>query len=297
MQSEQKAVDILSKHGKSFRFAGHFLSKENLLLAARLYAFCRYVDDVADETTDKAQAATELTEIQKALESNIAANTVVQDFLDLKSYLGIDISLPLQLIEGVKSDLGPVAICSEAALIRYAYRVAGVVGLMMCPILGADSRGSIHAMNLGIAMQLTNIARDVYEDAVMGRRYIPNEWCSVTPQDILHNDGATQDKVIVAVKRLLKLSEAYYASGWLGLPYLPTRSRQAIAVAGSVYREIGVKLAQNNYQYWKGRTQVSFARKLSVAAKVLAIGPTSNCSQSAQFTMKALHASLPDPKP
>lgn len=297
MQSEQRAVDILAKYGKSFRFAGYFLAKDRLLLAARLYAFCRYVDDVADETTDKDQAASELTEIQRALESNITSNSVVEDFLDLKSRLNIDTSLAVQLIEGVKSDLVRATICSETALIRYAYRVAGVVGLMMCPILGADRRGATYAMNLGIAMQLTNIARDVYEDAAMGRKYIPNEWCSVTSQDILRNDNATQVKVVASVKRLLTLSEAYYASGWLGLPFLPTRSRQAIAVAGSVYREIGVKLAQNNYQYWQGRTQVSFSRKLSVAATVLATGPKSNCSQSAQITMKALHASLADLKP
>lgn len=273
MSNSEVALATLAKHGKSFRFAGYFLPEDKLAQAARLYAFCRWIDDIADESSDKAQAKVELNNIQNALESgtHICSNT--SDFLLLQQELGFSSTLPIQLIEGVKQDLYTVEFETEYDLIRYAYRVAGVVGLMMCPILGADEEGLPHATNLGIAMQLTNIARDVFEDAVMGRRYIPRQWCDVSAQEIVKNSEATQNKVVEAVKRLLTLSESYYCSGWQGLTYLPKKSRTAIAIAASVYREIGVKLAKHHkYAYWHGRTHVKLSKKVFIASSILLRG-------------------------
>ena len=298
MQNEEVALATLAKHGKSFRFAGYFLPEERLNQAARLYAFCRWVDDIADESSDKQFAKTELEAIQRAIETDteLCANTA--DFLSLQRELGFSSTLPIQLIEGVKQDLYTVDFKTQDDLIRYAYRVAGVVGLMMCPILGAEEKGLPYATNLGIGMQLTNIARDVFEDAQMGRRYIPHSWCDVSAEDIVENSATTQQKVIGATKQLLALSECYYNSGWQGLRYLPKNSRNAIAIAASVYREIGIKLAaRRNYAYWEGRTRVGLPKKVLIASSVMVRGGYPEFAEKRAPSIDVLHASITDLQP
>lgn len=263
------ALETLQKHGKSFRFAGMFLTQKQLDKAARLYQFCRWIDDIADETPDKSMAESQLLSIKEDLRYDTTAWPQLNDFLLLKRELHIPTILPIALIDGVLSDLTTVNIETTESLIRYAYRVAGTVGLMMCPILGADARGYPHAVDLGIGMQLTNIARDVIEDAQMGRRYIPYEWCSVMPDDIIENSRTTQALMQDAVIKLLSLSDRYYASGAAGYQYLPKKSRRAISVAAKVYQEIGFKLRENKLAYWQGRTVVSLPRKVVLACTVL----------------------------
>lgn len=297
MSNNTNALSVLSKHGKSFRFAGHFLSKEKLEQAARLYAFCRYIDDIADESSDKTQAYDELCCIQTAVENETHYSDKVDDFVSLKNELNINSVAPLQLIEGVKSDLSNVAFANERELIRYCYRVAGVVGLMMCPILGANEKGYGNAINLGIAMQLTNISRDVMEDAQMGRRYLPATWCNTSAQDIVKNNKATQQHVIHGIQKALSLSEFYYASGWKGLPFLPKSSRSAIAVAGSVYRQIGIELANVDYCYWKGRVRTSSFKKLLIAGKILTVGVSPSVETQTDISTKMLHTNITDLMP
>ena len=167
------------------------------------------------------------------------------------------------LVEGLMDDqASEVLLADEESLIQYAYKVAGTVGLLMCEILNnSDPRAKAHAVDLGIAMQLTNIARDVVEDARMGRRYLPGAWVNnMSPKDIVDaaSDPYGHDGVQItrAVERLLDLAESYYASGRAGLAYLPYRAHFSIGVAAKVYRQIGRQLLRSK-DSWHGKRQVT----------------------------------------
>ncbi|MET4694818.1 phytoene/squalene synthase family protein [Endozoicomonas lisbonensis] len=255
-------LEVLSKHGKSFRFAGALLSKERLDDAARLYRFCRWVDDLADQCADHPLALEQLDSIERALTDQRSDKPIVSDFIALQKQVGIHNAAPFALLDGMRSDLGKVAVQSEEDLVRYAYRAAGTVGLMMCPVLGAAEAGWPHGVDLGIAMQLTNIARDVAEDAAMGRRYLPEIWCPFPAQRLIRFDDDDRSTVQQAIQNVLQMAERYYASAVVGLAYLPFRSRLAIAAALAIYREIGLRLEHHNYAYWQGRVVVPVRRKV-----------------------------------
>ena len=173
----------------------------------------------------------------------------------------------IALIDGLLQDQKLVRIADERTLRRYGYRVAGTVGLM-CHVLDCDDEAArAHAIDLGIAMQLTNIARDVLEDAEMGRRYLPASWAGdVMPVHIIAAshipDGEVARAVSAAVGQLLLLADEYYQSGAHGLPYLPLRAHIAIAVAARVYRQIGVQIAATGYGWHQGRQVTSRLTKI-----------------------------------
>jgi phytoene synthase len=284
---------ILKKHGKSFNFARFFLGSETGIAAARLYRFCRIVDDIADENEDKVEAAQQLTLLKQQIVQNQKTDPVIGDFLELCSEYGIDRNHGITLIDGVSQDLIPLALASDKMLIQYAYRVAGVVGLMMAPILGAKKLGFSFAVDLGIGMQLTNIARDVMEDAQMQRRYIPGDWVEgLSAEQIANNELADRIVVQKAIKSLLQLAETYYQSGLSGLYYLPARNRRAIAVAAFVYRDIGRKLLSNQCIYWQGRVIVPTARKLQLACQALWQLTTSRLAHTDCVHASELHLHL-----
>ena len=265
------ALSVLSQHGKSFRFAGMFLTREQLLLAARLYQFCRYVDDIGDLSPYAATANRQLMDLRDALQKKDKHFSYeLDDFLQLQQTLKLPTTWPVALIDGVIQDTEGLVINDCDDLLRYAYRVAGVVGLMMCPILNANQRGIAHAIDLGVGMQLTNIARDVMEDANIGRKYIPNSWTPITASQIAIDDPANRPEISAAIKRLLLLAERYYASGTMGLRFLPGRGRIAIAIAARVYRQIGIALLEKECAYWQGRTVVGTTKKIQIAMAVIA---------------------------
>jgi phytoene synthase len=285
---------LLKKHGKSFNFARFFLGSDTGIAAARLYRFCRIVDDIADENEDKVDAAQQLALLKQQIVQNQKTDPIIGDFLALCSEYGIDRNHGITLIEGVSQDLIPLALASEKMLIQYAYRVAGVVGLMMAPILGAKKVGYAFAVDLGIGMQLTNIARDVMEDAQMQRRYIPADWVgALSAEQIANSELADREVVQKAIQSLLQLAETYYQSGLSGLYYLPARNRRAIAVAAFVYRDIGRKLLSNHCIYWQGRVIVSTPRKLQLACQALWQLTTSKLAHTDCVHANELHLHLP----
>jgi phytoene synthase len=140
---------------------------------------------------------------------------------------------------------------------------------MMSPILGADQqRAGEAAVHLGIAMQMTNIARDVLEDARNHRRYLPGSWVQNINAEQMVTSSDSRELVAAAVARLLERADHYYASAALGFRWIPGRARRGIEIAAAVYREIGTVLRHNQYAWWKGRVSVSFSRKLWIAALV-----------------------------
>jgi len=272
-QDEAPAA-TMKRHGKSFWFASLFLPRQVAADAARLYAFCRAMDDLADLAVTQ-QSRAILAQVRGNLQCNIASRPDLEDFFALaKQY-----NLPCEAAEYLLATLLQDAtteprIADEAELVRYCYGVAGTVGLMMSPILGADKqRAGQAAMHLGIAMQMTNIARDVLEDACNHRRYLPGCWVqNITAQQIKDaseiDSTASRELVAAAVERLLELADHYYASAAMGFDLIPSRARGGIEIAASVYREIGDALRRNHCAWWNGRVRVSLRRKLWIAVQV-----------------------------
>ncbi len=265
------AVNVLATHGKSFHFAGRLLAASQLQACARLYSFCRYLDDLADSSADDAESFRQLLRIYNELQSGVSFDPMVIDFLDLAEAYQINMAPVTQMIQGLLSDLDTVRIKDSAQLKRYCYRVAGTVGLLMCDVLGVqDPRAHKHAIDLGIAMQLTNIARDVAEDARNQRRYLPeNIVGKLSPKLIAAADVWHREDLTRAVKALLDEADRYYESAERGLAYLPWRARISILVAARVYRAIGDQLARKGYATWLGRAQVSRRAKIRIAARSL----------------------------
>jgi phytoene synthase len=154
-------------------------------------------------------------------------------------------------------------------LLLYCYRVAGTVGLMMAHVMGLRDEAALkHAADLGIAMQLTNIARDIVEDASMGRIYLPSAWLAeagIPPAEIAAAEQ--RGRLAVVAARLLREAGRYYGSGDAGLWHLSLRSACAVAAARSVYAEIGALLLRRGSRAWDERAYVTGARKIYVIAR------------------------------
>lgn len=271
LQSRQ----VLARHGKSFYWASFFLGPKLANRAARLYEFCRFVDDLADGDLPHRQLSLE--EIFAGLKPEpqmTGSRTLAEldDFLQLSEESHIPLIAAQELLHGMLQDQTPAAFTSERELLRYCHAVAGTVGLMMCRVLNCKhDRADSFAIDLGIAMQLTNISRDVLEDAKMGRRYLPSDWLpdNLSVDDIAAANPSTHEPVAIAISRLLTLSEDYYRSALLGIRLLPFRSRLAIAIALRVYRQIGWVLQRNNLAWWRGRVMVSKPEKVLLSIRGL----------------------------
>ena len=269
VENDHNPDKLLKRHGKSFHWARYFLGKEAATKATRLYAFCRYLDDIADDTQYDNQD--ELLDIKNSLHSTSKLDEKdprIESFKQLHQIVNFNISAVNDLIDGLITDQQDVCISNEELLIQYAYQVAGTVGLMMVAILDAQSeRAFPFAIDLGIAMQLTNIARDVLEDAENHRRYIPGVFCNdMPPKEILagasNNDLLSREIIKSSINQILHIAEKYYGSGLLGLSYLPARNHLAIGIAAIIYRQIGRKLLKNGTQWWTGRQVVGMFEKL-----------------------------------
>ena len=228
--------NYLALFAKSFNWAGFFLSKNIYHECSKLYAFCRVLDDLADEKNNlelKIERFNEIKNIFKktyeqdnnreALNQN-EHEKIVKNMIILADNNNIKRIILDDLIEGVGSDLKQkVYLRSVKDLLVYSYRVAGTVGLMMAKILNVkDTRSLKGAIDLGIAMQLTNIARDVVEDQKINRQYIKPDF---------ENIEAT-----------LKLADMFYESSFSSIKNIPFKYRFAIIVARRVYRQIGRKI-------------------------------------------------------
>ena len=254
----------MHKYGKSFYWASFFLGKKHTSNAAVLYEFCRFLDDLADGNAKN--KAERLNEIATAIASNKdLSKPCIRNFLTLSKNNEISVQPALELISGMQMDQTVFELKTERELLRYSHAVAGTVGVMMCKLLGCKEKDAYaFAVDLGIAMQLTNIARDVLEDANMGRRYIPEEWLSnsISVTEIAIAKSDIKKTIADAIKTLLTLSEKYYISAFAGIKFLPLRSRLAIIIALRIYREIGIKLAKKQYNWWEGRTIITRGAKL-----------------------------------
>ena len=223
-------TNYLATFAKSFNWAGFFLPKNTYEECSKLYAFCRILDDVVDSGQDlkiKKERFNEIKDIVKLFEikfTNDQNMLIVNDMLALIENKNIKRIILNDLIDGIESDLKKeINFTTIKELLVYSYRVAGTVGLMMAKILSVkDSRALKGAIDLGIAMQLTNIARDVIEDQKIGRKYIEQDFDNI--------------------KATLQLADTFYESSFSSIKKIPFRFRFTILVARRVYRQIGRKI-------------------------------------------------------
>lgn len=305
---DQQALNILRHHARSFSWGGFFLPRQQLLQAARLYHFCRVCDDLADLEGEQELARSELRQVQASLRAAAQGQrpafqpVYLQAFLATAAETGMQLHFAESLIEGLLQDIAGPRIETLGDLLHYCYQVAGTVGGMMCPILGVqDPEALPFAVDLGIAMQLTNICRDVREDAENQRVYLPESLLQVyglSQRDLLLGQVSAR-RLAPVVQALLNLAERYYQSGFAGMVYIPSRARLAILVAARVYRGIGLKIAAADYDSWSGRQILSPGAKALQVLQALGQFPTlSSRAASGRLLLQPrhdaeLHAPLP----
>ena len=272
-----QSTAVLARHGRSFSLASAFLPEDRRGQAAVLYAFCRLADDEVDEAEDEDAARTAVRELRAELVGDTVARPVVaatRNILEQLEYVGIQPAL--DLLHGVESDLDFQMPDTDVELDRYCYEVAGTVGLMMCAALGVTERWALtHAVELGQGMQLTNICRDVLEDAGRGRVYLPKsrlDAVGLTEADLLEgraNTGDSAARVAQVVEQLLVRADDLYDRGRMGFPALPFRCRVAIAVAARLYQGIGHRLRRHGSNPMNGRTIVPGWEKLVLGGRAV----------------------------
>lgn len=259
----------LKQHSATFHFAARFLSARSHETAANLYALCREIDDLADRGAPAKSARPALARLRQALTERQGGPPLVARALALRPAINIDVLI--ELVDGVIQDTGRVRLQSEAELLRYCYRVAGAVGLLMCDIFEVhDQRARHHAVDLGIAMQLTNICRDICEDARGGRRYLPADLVGeLSPATLLKPNAGQRSRIKEVTAHLLSQADMRYESGFIGLPFLPLRARLAIYIAGLSYQAIGGIIAGRGYDVWLARAHTSKRQKRLIVAQAV----------------------------
>jgi phytoene synthase len=213
--------NYLTIYAKSFNWAGFFLPKRIYQKCSSLYDFCRTIDDIADQELKLDIKIKQFKEFKDNFTNKDFNNQIIKSMHEVTDDHKISKKIIYDLFDGVESDLkNEVIINSKKELLIYCYRVAGTVGLMMAKILNVKRQNALKAaIDLGIAMQLTNIARDVVEDNTKNRTYIESNFESI--------------------KSTLIIADSFYKSSFLSIRDIPINSRFAILVARRVYRQIG----------------------------------------------------------
>ena len=240
--------NLLSIYAKSFNWAGFFLPKKTYKRCSDLYDFCRTLDDIADKKQDLQIKRKLFNDFKQDFINKNLNNKNINKIYELSNNFNISSKIVLDLFDGVESDLkNSVKLKTNNELIIYSYQVAGTVGLMMAKILNVKSKDSLRsAIDLGIAMQLTNIARDVIEDGNRNRKYINLDFDNI--------------------RETLKLADIFYESSFKSINKIPLNCRFAIIVARRVYRQIGNEiLKRKNIENYKnsGKIYVSNLGKLN----------------------------------
>ena len=225
--------NLLKKHAKSFYWASFFLSKDTFKKCSSLYNFCRTLDDIADNNTNLQYKKEIFLKFKKDFENKNLNNQIINDMWSIVDSESISKQIVIDLFDGVETDLEEqVVINSKKDLLVYSYRVAGTVGLMMSKILKVENKEALKgAIDLGIAMQLTNIASDVCEDKERNRQYVSHDFS--------------------AIQEIINESQIFYENSFNSIRYIPFKSRFSVIVARRVYRKIGDYILKqkniNNY--------------------------------------------------
>ncbi|HQT66893.1 MAG TPA: phytoene/squalene synthase family protein [Acetobacteraceae bacterium] len=273
-QSDIAACRTLLRTGSfSFHAASLLLPRSVRDQATALYAFCRIADDAVDLGTDRHEAVARLTmRLDLAYAGTPLPQPVDRAFAGLVAHDHIPKILPSALIEGLAWDAEGRRYETMADLLAYAMRVAGSVGVMMALIMGVRDHASLaRAADLGIAMQLTNIARDVGEDARAGRIYLPLAWLTqagISPHTLC-TDTRFNPALASIIAKLLAVADELYSKAESGIGCLPFFCRPGIGAARLIYAAIGTEIARAGFDSINQRARVTGGRKLALAARAL----------------------------
>lgn len=273
----EHANQSIAVGSKSFAAASRLFDSATRRSAVMLYAWCRHCDDVIDGQqaghdavpVSRAQAEQSLALLEAQTHAvyqgqplNDPAFAALRDVVDRHD---IPRGEALDLLRGFEMDVTEHRYRTLEDTLQYCYHVAGVVGLMMARVMGAkDAMTLDRACDLGLALQLTNIARDIVDDARVGRCYLPERWLQDKNIPAQHlADPANRPALAELARRLIEHAEPYYQSAQAGLGALPWRSAWAVATAATVYRQIGVKVLAAGSHAWDGRVSTSKGEKIA----------------------------------
>jgi phytoene synthase len=267
--------DAIRRHSRSFYAASRLLPAAVRDAAVATYAFCRAADDAVDDagsaTVARDRHAGTRRELDRIYRGEPAASAAGRAFARVVAAYDIPRAEPDALLDGMAQDLATVRVADDEALLLYCYRAAGVVGRMMSRIMGRAAPDALaRAVHLGIAMQLTNIARDVGDDARSDRVYLPATWLAEaggSTAAVLRVEASAPVRRVTL--RVLDLAERYYASGIAGIGLLPAACRPAILSAALFYRAIGRTVRARGGDGVSARARVGPARKAGLLAVAL----------------------------
>lgn len=261
---------MLAGGSKTFFLASFFLPWRVRDPAIALYAFCRQADDAVDCADNRGAIEALLQRLDDIYDGRPANAPADRAFADAVAQFHIPKAIPLALIEGFLWDVEGRHYRTIADVEAYAARVAGTVGAMMALVMGVRDPATLaRACDLGVAMQLTNIARDVGDDARMGRLYLPRDWMveSGLDPDAFIATPTCSPRLQRVVQRLLDRAEEFYASADIGIEALPAACRPSIRAARRLYAEIGRVVEANTCDSVSQRAVVAAQRKMTLAAQ------------------------------
>lgn len=260
---------ILRRHARSFSWAARLMPARVRDDATLLYAWCRRCDDAVDLAADPEIARAAVERLRRELDAVCGAaplaDPTLEGFRDVLARNRIPRRYADELLDGMAADIGRIRYARVQDLLVYCYRVAGTVGIMMAHLMGVrDGAALCHATDLGIAMQLTNICRDVVEDERRDRVYLPAE---LLGEELPPTQAGA--RTAAAVAALLRVADDHYRSGDQGLSALPAACAWAVRAARLIYAEIGAVIARRGFDVLGGRAIVSPARKLWLVLRAL----------------------------
>ena len=263
----------IEKRAKTFYFASLFFSKKIQDDIKILYFFCRLIDDIGDKDPKNSKLALDqLKRFKKDIYNQNSSDKIISEFIGLMTKYKINPWIPIDLINGVMSDLKKVEIRNFPELIEYSYKVAGTVGIMMCKIMAVKKKElRYYGIQLGVAMQLTNISRDVKEDLEKNRIYIPRDLRLKTNKHFrtLKENKFLQKEFSKDLEKILEIADKIYNIAWIGIIKLPIKYRIPIAVASFLYQSIGTKIRKKNYNIWSERIYLTKTEKLIKTIQVM----------------------------
>ncbi|HWO19277.1 MAG TPA: phytoene/squalene synthase family protein [Kofleriaceae bacterium] len=291
----------IAHHSKSFALASRLLDPRTRDQTAIVYAFCRRADDAVDLGGEPATAVARLRQELADACRGVTDDRVLGAFADVVRERRIPRRYPEELLAGMAMDAAGTRYATLEELRLYCHRVAGVVGLMMCHVFGVrDDAALVPGAQLGIAMQLTNICRDVAEDWERGRLYVPDDVLARHGASGLGSDlGRPLPRSAVrplagAVGELLALADRGYRAARRGMPALPWRAGLAVRAAASIYAAIGARLRARGCDVTAGRAVVGRAQKLALVAgaagRTLAAAPRRALAPRAQIPTRTVEA-------
>jgi phytoene synthase len=273
---------ITRTHAKTFYLATRFLPNKKQRSIFAIYSLCRFIDDLVDEAEDliakKSLNHEEIHEMVDSWKKKLTDtyngtehdHTILIALSDVLKMYHIPLEHSLELIEGVSMDLTKKRYNNFDELYDYSYKVASVVGLMTSEVFGYHDKSALkHAVDLGIAMQLTNILRDVGEDLAKDRIYLPADELNAynLTEDYLFSH-TIDDRFIDFMEFQIKRAESYYESADIGISMLNNDSRYAVYLARQNYSRILNKIRKNGYDVFSQRAYLTTTEKLSILPKV-----------------------------